>query len=252
MEEIINKEEMKYTPAKLNFDYEAKKKEMTEYVNAIKIPNSEKALGKLRRELNAKASDALKKALELDKLLSAPIKEMREQVKEIAKIAQDKVAEIDEKIAKFEEKRIKKLKDDIAEIDNYDFYIEYLDFNDKWLNKTYKFEDIESDIKKGVDKIYDMIDDVSTLANKLDLNPEQYTKRIKTESVESIKNRIQEDYELLNDMSKKPKATIEDDEIIKDDKIVRFDAVIRCPKSKLKALSQFAKQNGIKITQVKK
>ena len=143
--------------------YEEIKKQLEEdvakYQNYLVTEDTLKDDTALRTELNKKAKAIDEKRKEIEKLVSAPIKEFKSKCDELKNLYTNVSEKIDIQIKKFEyEIKEKKRKEVLKLIDKLvvekelkDKYKTQIPFDERYLNKTYKLADIEKDLITNID-----------------------------------------------------------------------------------------------------
>lgn len=135
--------------------------DVSKYQNYIVTEDTLDDDTKLRAELNKKAKAIDDKRKEIEKLVSAPIKEFKTKCDVLKNLYSDVSSKIDVQIKAFEEKRKetkrKEVNDLISQLSTEkglnDKYIKQIEFDERYLNKTYEMEDIEKDLLLKIDNL---------------------------------------------------------------------------------------------------
>lgn len=135
--------------------------DVSKYQNYIVTKDTLDDDTKLRAELNKKAKAIDDKRKEIEKLVSAPIKEFKTKCDVLKNLYADVSSKIDVQIKVFEEKRKetkrKEVNDLISQLSTEkglnDKYINQIEFDERYLNKTYEMEDIEKDLLLKIDNL---------------------------------------------------------------------------------------------------
>lgn len=116
---------------------------------------------KLRAELNKKAKAIDDKRKEIEKLVSAPIKEFKTKCDVLKNLYSDVSSKIDVQIKVFEEKRKESKRKEVNDLINKlskekglnGKYVSQIEFDERYLNKTYEMKDIEKDLLTTIDNL---------------------------------------------------------------------------------------------------
>lgn len=155
-------------PKKIDFNFEEIKSELAEKVdlyktlvygeNEIKQAKADKAaLNRLK-----KALDDERKRQEKEYL--APFHEFKAQIGELIALIDEPISMIDRQIKNFDETRKNEKRVDILKLFNETHFPEWVDpdlvFDQRWLNMTYSYQQIQDDLAA---KAYQIMQDMRTL-----------------------------------------------------------------------------------------
>lgn len=162
---MISLEEAQVSPAIIKFPVQEVKALVEKYAGDFKglhyTDETIKDAKKDKSELN-KAKKALSDfAIQTDKMLSANIKEFREEIKEIVGLLEEPIAEIDAKVSEYEERR-KELKRDqvllaiermLLEFPLEPRYAECVELKSEYLNASMSINKVSEDIQKQIEAL---------------------------------------------------------------------------------------------------
>lgn len=275
--EIINKQlpEIEFK------GYEEIKKQLEEdvskYQNYIVTEDTLDVDTKLRAELNKKAKAIDDKRKEIERLVSEPIKEFKAKC-DVLKNLYTKVSQkIDVQIKKFEEERKEKKKEEIfALLDKLskekgleDKYKSLIEFDDRYLNKTYEMKDIEKDLiekiefqllqqkeeKANIETIKKQVELVNQ-NTKIKLEAEDFIQKLDYMPFQEIILQITEKSRKIEEQEKKLQQEIEIDptantinipkvEVKENESVFEYKLKIIGTKSQLVTLRKFMETNNI-------
>ena len=197
-------------------------------------------LNKKKKEINELKTDTIKRATIL----------FKSQCEEIVGVIDEAVANIDTQIKDFEAKEKIEKKEKIVEIyktKDAQFELEKL-WNDKWLNKTYKLETIESEIDKA---IKDFVEAKETLYSMCKGNAEwEIALKVLIETLSLPQaitelTKARELAEKFNNQKVIGKAEVVDEQLY----TISFSVV--ATKRQIDLLSNFMNKNNIQYKQIK-
>ncbi len=264
--------------------YEEIKKQLEEdvskYQNYLVTEDTLDFDTKLRAELNKKAKAIDDKRKEVEALISAPIKEFKNKCDVLKNLYVEVSKNIDTQIKKFEElrkeekrKEVEKIIDKISNDMNLeDKYKSQLEFDERYLNKTYNISDIEKDLtekvelllekqkeeKANIEAIRKQVDIVNQ-NTKVKLDSEDFIQKLnyipfqdiileiieKSKKIEIQEKNIQLEQDPIANTINIPKVEIKDDE-----DIFEFKLKIVGTKSQLITLRKFMEQNKINYEKI--
>src|SRR6056297_270952 len=139
----INVVEFTPTPIKWN------KEEVSQVVNEIVskyqgVEFNEEDVASAKKDraaLNKVAKALSSKRIDIKKQYSVELTQFEEEVKEQEKLIKSTSQEIDNQIKLFEQKEKDQKQQAIIELEEYKAVENYVVFDEKWLNKSYKFDD---------------------------------------------------------------------------------------------------------------
>ena len=197
-------------------------------------------LNKKKKEINELKTDTIKRATLL----------FKSQCEEIVSVIDEAVANIDTQIKDFETKEKIEKKEKIVEIyktKDAQFELEKI-WNDKWLNKTYKLETIESEIDKA---IKDFVEAKETLYSMCKGNAEwEIALKVLIETLSLPQaitelTKARELAEKFNNQKVIGKAEVVDEQLY----TISFSVV--ATKRQIDLLSDFMNKNNIQYKQIK-
>lgn len=271
--EIINKQlpEIEFK------GYDDLKKQLEEdvskYQNYIVTQDTLDFDTKLRAELNKKAKAIDDKRKEIEALISAPIKEFKNKCDVLKNLYVEVSKNIDIQIKKFEEDRKKIKKDEInqliyklsSELGLKDKYRELLEFDERYLNKTYSIEEVQKDLsskiqillekqleeEKNIEAIKKQIDIVNQ-NTKIKLDAEDFIQKLNYMSFQDIileinakSKKIEAQEKMIQQDLKSNTINIPKVEVKESENIFEYKLKITGTKTQLITLRQFMEQNNI-------
>ena len=230
------------------------------------------ALNKLRKAINDER-------IRREKAYMKPFETFKEQTKEICGLIDGAASKISEQLDVFEEKRQFEKKQSIEELfaEKTSGNLEWLGFdqifNEKWLNKTTSMKSIEDELTATIAQI---ILDLGTIKSlpAYSFEAEEYYKRTldlnasiaegqrlaviqkrKAEMQESQRQAALAEAQHQIEADTQPEASVADmlDETARklDEPVYTVKFAAELTRSQAIALSQFCKEHGIKLTQIK-
>ena len=190
-------------------------------------------LRKVSKEINSQA-------LEIDKELTAPVKEFRNEVKEVKAIVDKGIEYINEQVQIFENKLKQERKLEITALEEYQAIKDYIGFDDKWLLKKFDNKTLIELFNGARETIQSSINTIKLMATQNDLQSEKYTDMFKSQSLEQVAQRIAEDFELLH---KKAPVVVDIDE---STHIIVVTRTLTGTVPQLKELKRYALSIGVK------
>lgn len=271
--EIINKQlpEIEFK------GYDDLKKQLEEdvskYQNYIVTQDTLDFDTKLRAELNKKAKAIDDKRKEIEALISAPIKEFKNKCDVLKNLYVEVSKNIDIQIKKFEEDRKKIKRDEInqliyklsSELGLKDKYRELLEFDERYLNKTYSIEEVQKDLsskiqillekqleeEKNIEAIKKQIDIVNQ-NTKIKLDAEDFIQKLNYMSFQDIileinakSKKIEAQEKMIQQDLKSNTINIPKIEVKESENIFEYKLKITGTKTQLITLRQFMEQNNI-------
>ena len=271
--EIINKQlpEIEFK------GYDDLKKQLEEdvskYQNYIVTQDTLDFDTKLRAELNKKAKAIDDKRKEIETLISAPIKEFKNKCDVLKNLYVEVSKNIDIQIKKFEEDRKKIKRDEInqliyklsSELGLKDKYRELLEFDERYLNKTYSIEEVQKDLSskiqillekqleeaKNIEAIKKQIDIVNQ-NTKIKLDAEDFIQKLNYMSFQDIileinakSKKIEAQEKMIQQDLKSNTINIPKVEVKESENIFEYKLKITGTKTQLITLRQFMEQNNI-------
>lgn len=251
-------------------DYENLKKmaedDTEKYKNYIVTEETLDDDAKKRAELRKTAKKINDKRLEIEREVSAPIKKFKEDCDYLKKLYENSADLIDTQIKIFENKKKEEKKEMCKEIyekeidefkDNISF--DQL-FNEKWLNKTTKSKEIESEIKAVVENARQSVETIKSLNSEFELELlNTYFETLDVSKAIMKDNALKEQAEKMKEVMDKQKQMREQKvekmltEEVKEeeiDPIKTYLLEITGPLSKQKKLREFLELNNMKFKKV--
>lgn len=212
-------------------------------------------LRKLKREINSKR-------IEVQKEYEKPAKLFKEKIDNKLSVIEDVVSNLDSGVKQLEETRKTEKRNKINEIiesmsKEYDFDGK-INFDNRWLNKSYKMLDIEKDIKSQI-KAFKRDESDWTLVKKYALNkgafPEYYRMFVGAYSVFDIQKMIDDDIahkekeqkklEREQLKSKQKEVADENGEIVK--KLEKVSFTVCGTKDEIDELSKYIAKSNLQV-----
>ena len=200
-----------------------------------------------RASLNKVAKGLSAKRIDIKKQYSTELTIFETSVKELENKVKDTSAAIDEQIKSFEQKEAEQKKAAILELNEYKVIQDYISFNEKWLNKSYKFDTIIEDIEQLSNQVEKDKNIIKMACADKDFESDKYIDKLKQMELTSVLMRINEDYDLVNT---KPVEEVEETivpEEIKDEPVRDIVRHIKGTKTQLIKLRDYAKKIGVEI-----
>ncbi len=257
MNEIKIKDlEVLYDLPTISVDLEPLKLQVNEikeqYDNWVVVEDDIPRAKQIRASLNDVVKKINRKRIDIAKEIAKPIKDFESELKGITEIIEELSSNINNQIAIFDEKQEDEKRDIILA---YEHWASYMIFNPKWLNKTYKLEDIYEEIKtqKSVYANSKLL--IETTCKNLDLKVEKYIEMLdEGTKIEVIVDFINNDFQLLKEHDKivvteenVTETTIETVvEKSQDTSEMKFDLRVYGTLTQLKALRKFIDENGMR------
>lgn len=192
-------------------------------------------LRKVAKEINAQA-------LAIDKELTAPVKQFRNEVKEVKAIIDNGITHIDEQIKDFEFEQAKLRMYEILSFDEYEALGSFVQYDSSWGLKKWtdkKLKELFVSMKDEIDRGINTIKSTCTMAK---LDSEFYINMFKTNELDKVIERITEDVENLK---KSSEQSVEIVEVKKEDELITIHRTITGTESQLIALKQYALKLGV-------
>lgn len=158
------------------------------------LPEAKKeiaALRKVSKEINAQA-------LAIDKELTAPVKEFRNDVNEVKAIVDNGVNFINEQVITFETKLKQERQEEIEAFEEYQAIKDYGNFDPDWLLKKWNDKLLKEYFNEVSNTIESSINTIKLMCTQNKLDSELYVDKLKSQSLEQVAQRIVEDFELLH------------------------------------------------------
>ena len=209
------------------------------------LPQAKKEIATLRKvskEINAQA-------LAIDKELTNPVKQFRNEVKEVKAIVDNGIEYINEQVKTFEEAMKQDRKNEIMSFDEWESIKEYHAFDESWLLKKWTDKLLKTEFSDILYSINKELEAIKTNADTLQLDANTYMEMLKSNSYNElvpILNRMKEDYELLTSKSSEEQSKDTTVTPIEDDEVITIKRTITGAKSKLIALKEYALKLGLK------
>ena len=200
------------------------------------LPQAKKEIATLRKvskEINSQA-------LAIDKELTLPVKQFRNEVKEVKLIVDNGIHYINEQIKEFEQKQKDERKAEIMLFDEYKEIEEFVPFKEEWLLKKWNDKALKielSDIKLSLNT---SIKSIESTCGTLNLDSYSYIEKLKQMTLDEVFARINEDYELLSSSNKQTDPVVIDNTT----KLITITRTITGTESQLIALKEYALNIG--------
>lgn len=234
---------------------------------------SEKNIDKAKEDkalLNKTSKVLNSQRIDLEKRFMEPFNNFKAIIKETTDLIDDASYKIDVIVKNVENKAKEQKKIKIQNV--FDKYVEELVpvltfekiFNDKWLNKTYKLESIEEEIKEKINTIRNDLIAIGNLSSKYDIElKNDYLTNFNLSEVITKNNELLKREELLKTQQKDSQKVVEDQKQEKMeqmantkveekvvDPILTYTLKITGKTSQMKALRQFLDTNEMEYEKI--
>lgn len=202
----------------IDFNYEELKKELqikaNEYKSIVYTEETIKNAKEDRAKLNKLAKALNDKRIEIKKEVLKPFENFDAKVTELIKITQDASESVDVQVKEFEKKKKDEKLKDIVDFfgENVGELVDVLNFdkiyNEKWLNVTYKIEDIKEEISKTLNKTKMDLKVIEDMHSEFDMQLKDiYLKTLNLTETLAEKTRLEEQKKKLEEMKHKEEIT---------------------------------------------
>ena len=275
---ISPKPEQKFPQIKWNYE-ELKSeiaKAMQDYQNLVVTADSEKDCKETRAKLN-KLRTAIETARkDMKKKINEPLKIFEDQVKEVEEPIDTAIGNLDKQLQELVEARKEQKRKDIEVIWNgIAKKPKYLTlervWNDKWLNATYQMKQVTQDINDILKKDHENTETLAKLpkyayeamqyyaqtldiASAIDLaNEHAEIERRKAEAEAKKQEQDSAGKETEKILPNVPQNEVKKEEGTErnEEKLYTFRFEVRVTAGQAKALGDFCREHGIKLTQIK-
>ena len=214
--EFIVKTDLENTiPSKIEFNFEDMKTELSErleYYRNLTVTEDQIPAAKTERASLNKLKEAIEgKRKEIKKKYLTPYKEFEEKVKELVSLIDEPIASIDAQIKGFDDaKKNEKAERIKAYYDEYSGDMAVLVpldkiWNPKWLNATYKYSDITSEIHNTLDKARNDIKVLKAMKLPYEENViDVYLRTLDMSAALREKQRMEEQEKIIKSVSEAP------------------------------------------------
>lgn len=239
---------VEFTPTPIKWNQEEVSQVVNEIVakyEGLEFTEEDVAAAKKdRAALNKVAKNLSSKRIAVKKEYSKELVEFENGVKELENKIKDTSSNIDAQIKAFEQKEKDQKREAIEELEEYKLVSDYVVFDEKWLNKSVKFDDIIEELNAAHDQINKDINVIKMACTDKGFESDKYIERLKQMELTDVLTRINEDYALVNQ-----KEVEEVEEVIEESNEQVLDVVrhIKGTKTQLKKLKEFADKIGVEI-----
>jgi len=257
MDYDIKKFDIEYKLPTIQYDLTDLKKQIEQvkeqYGNLVVGENDIPKAKEIRANLNKLNKEMSRKRIDLVREIKEPISQFENEIKVLEVDIKETSEKINEQIKDYEEKE---KKDKLDLIVKSDLWQDYMIFDEKWLNKTYKLEEIEYELKQQEQRFSNNALAIATTCQNLKLDSEKYIDLLKKNTpINEILQQITSDRELLNKHSNIEKVEIKEDvnetvDDVKNETILSYKLEIFGTITQLKALRQFIDDNGMTYEKV--
>ena len=208
--------------------------------NIASATNDRVLLNKIVKKLSSKR-------IANKKLYSTELTLFEDSVKLLEKKVKDTSDAIGKQIKAFEGKEKQQKQDAIIELAEYVKVKDHIVFNEKWLNKSFKFDDVIKELEEFSTQIDKDKNIIKMACADKDFESDKYIDKLKQMELTTVLERINEDYDLLH------KETTEEpikEELImrpKDEKVRDIVRHIKGTKTQLIKLKKYADKIGVEI-----
>ena len=200
-----------------------------------------------RASLNKVAKNLSTKRIDIKKLYSTELTLFEDSVKLLEKKVKDTSDAIDKQIKAFEGKEKQQKQDAIIELAEYVKVKDHIVFNEEWLNKSFKFDDVIKELEEFSTQIDKDKNIIKMACADKDFESDKYIDKLKQMELASVLMRINEDYDLVNTKPvEEVKETIVPEEI-KDEPVRDIVRHIKGTKTQLIKLRDYANKIGVEI-----
>lgn len=261
MNDIVIKElEVLYTTPTITYDLRGLEKQVneinTKYKNLVLKEDDVATAKKEIAQLN-KASKAINdQKIAITKLIEQPITEFESKIKEIC----GKIDEVSKALKKqtdeFANQEKENKRKEILALEEY--VIEYMTFNEEWLNKTYTLDKVKVDLAKQKNDFQNQCLLIETTCKALELETEKYFELLTRKyEISYITDMIQNDYDIKNKYhqdslfkDEEPQIVRITQEDIQDADTYETTLKFSATRTQLKLLKQFLEEKEIKYEKV--
>jgi len=204
------------------------------------LPIAKKDLASIRKD--KKALNEHKKNVK--KLWNKNYLVFEDDIKEAMSLLENVENDIDTQVKEYEEKQREEKKQAIIDLEEYQTIKDYITFDDKWLLKGSKFDDIIEELNGLKERIEKEKNSIKLLAKSHNINPERYVEMLKSYNYEEVSERIIDvvtaTKELKEEVTEKP-------QLDPSEPTREYELKITCTLSALKLIKEYAESIGVKL-----
>lgn len=190
-------------------------------------------LRKVSKEINSQA-------LEIDKELTANVKQFRDEVKEVKAIVDKGISYIDNQVKEFEDNIKTNRMNEILEWDEFIAIEDYVPFNKEWLLKKWTDEKLKELLSSHKEQLDTYIGTIKLTCSTLNVEPNFYIEKLKTTTYSEVIERINEDAQ-----RKDTTNVVEEVVIDTTEQILTITRELKGTKSQFIALKAYAEKIGM-------
>lgn len=204
---------------------------------------------KVKADLNNVVKDLNERKKQVKKTWNKEYTEFENGIKDIMSIAQLESDNIKLQLDSFEELEKHAKYEEVEELEEYQAVQDYIEFNDKWLNKSTSIKSIKEDLVAYAEQVDANIKTIKLTASNISMQPDKYIELLKKMELQAVIERMYEDNELVN-AKEEPKEEVKPI-VTENEKVLEAVRVLRGTKSQLIALKKYADEIGVEIKEVK-
>ena len=205
------------------------------------LPEAIKELATLRKV----SKEINKQALDIDKELTANVKQFRTEVKEVKAIVDNGVSFIDEQVKTFETKQKEDKRISICKLVEWEAIKDYHSFNEDWLLKKYDIETVRLELETLGKMLAANFNTIKMMATSHDMESDKYIEKLKSTPLAEVLERIVEDSNLTKEVKHEEVTEVEPIIIKTDEPVQSITRKLTGTLSQLTMLNEYAKKIGV-------
>ena len=205
------------------------------------LPEAKKELATLRKV----SKEINKQALDIDKELTANVKQFRTEVKEVKAIVDSGISFIDEQVKTFETKQKEDKRTEIMQLVEWEALKHYRSFNEDWLLKKYDVETVRLEIETLANELASQFSTIKMMATSHNMEADKYIEKLKSTPLADVLERIVEDANLTKQVKHEEVVEIEPIVIKTDEAIQTITRKLTGTITQLTMLNEYAKKIGV-------
>ena len=206
---------------------------------------------KVKAELNNVVKDLNERKKQVKKTWNKEYTEFENGIKAIMDIVKTESDNIKEQLDVFTEQEKQAKREEVEALEEYQAVQDYIEFNDKWLNKSTTIKSIQEELIAHADKVDAEIKTITLTAANISLEPDKYIEMLKKDSyneLQPIIERMYEDYELVNT---KEEPTPEPPKVETNAKVYSIVRELKGTAEQFRQLKAYADKIGVEIKEMK-
>lgn len=152
--------------------------------------------------------------------------------------------EIDTQVKEYEEKQRNEKKQAIMDLQNYIDIQDYITFDDKWLLKSAKFDDIIEELDGLKDRINKELNSIKMLAESHNIKAERYMEMLKSYTYEEVSERI---IDVVTATKELKEEVVEKPQLDPNETTRQYEVRLTCTLSALKLIKEYAETVGARL-----